>query len=287
MPLVTGKKILDRALTEHYAVGAFNVHNMETIQAVVKVAVEERAPLIIQTSASTIKYAGAKYLAANVKAAAEDAEIPIALHLDHATTYQQVVECIRAGYTSVMIDASKLPYDQNVALTRKVVELAHYAGVSVEAELGKVGGTEDDISVSEKEAAFTVPEEAVKFINDTGIDYLAIAIGTAHGVYKGEPKLDLERLRKIRAMVNVPLVLHGASGVPDNSLRDAIAYGINKINLATDLKIPMARTIRDIFIANPDEDDPRKYLGAAREAVEAVVRDKIRLIGCNGKAIIQ
>jgi len=213
-------------------------------------------------------------------------DIPIALHLDHATSYQQVVECIRAGYTSVMIDGSKLPYDENVALTRKVVELAHYAGVSVEAELGKVGGTEDDLTVDEREATFTVPEEAVKFIEDTGVDYLAIAIGTAHGVYKWEPKLDLERLKKIRSMVSVPLVLHGASGVPDDGLRDAIACGINKINLATDLKIPMARAIRDIFMVDPDEDDPRKYLGAAREAVEAVVRDKIRVIGCNGKALI-
>ncbi|MBZ4666520.1 class II fructose-1,6-bisphosphate aldolase [Mahella sp.] len=286
MSLVTGKKILDRALSGHYAIGAFNVHNMETVQAVVNVAIEEKAPLIIQTSASTIKYAGAKFLAANVKAAAEDADIPIALHLDHATTYQQVVECIRVGYTSVMIDGSKLPYDENVALTKKVVELAHYAGVSVEAELGKVGGTEDDISVDEREAAFTVPEEAVKFIEDTDVDYLAIAIGTAHGVYKGEPKLDFERLKKIRSMVNVPLVLHGASGVPDEGLRNAVVCGINKINLATDLKIPMARTIRDIFMANPDEDDPRKYLGAARDAVEVVVRDKIRVIGCNGKAIV-
>lgn len=286
MSLVTGKKILDRALSGHYAIGAFNVHNMETVQAVVNVAIEEKAPLIIQTSASTIKYAGAKFLAANVKAAAEDADIPIALHLDHATTYQQVVECIRVGYTSVMIDGSKLPYDENVALTKKVVELAHYAGVSVEAELGKVGGTEDDISVDEREAAFTVPEEAVKFIEDTGVDYLAIAIGTAHGVYKGEPKLDFERLKKIRSMVNVPLVLHGASGVPDEGLRNAVVCGINKINLATDLKLPMARTIRNIFMANPDEDDPRKYLGAARDAVEVVVRDKIRVIGCNGKAIV-
>lgn len=286
MALVTGKKILDKAVAGHYAIGAFNVHNMETVQAVVNVAAQENAPVIIQTSASTVKYAGANFLAANVKAAAEMVDIPIALHLDHATSYQQVVECIRAGYTSVMIDGSKLPYDENVALTRKVVELAHYAGVSVEAELGKVGGTEDDLTVDEREATFTVPEEAVKFIEDTGVDYLAIAIGTAHGVYKWEPKLDLERLKKIRSMVSVPLVLHGASGVPDDGLRDAIACGINKVNLATDLKIPMARAIRDIFMADPDEDDPRKYLGAAREAVEAVVRDKIRVIGCNGKALI-
>lgn len=286
MALVTGKKILDKAVAGHYAIGAFNVHNMETVQAVVNVAAQENAPVIIQTSASTVKYAGANFLAANVKAAAEMVDIPIALHLDHATSYQQVVECIRAGYTSVMIDGSKLPYDENVALTRKVVELAHYAGVSVEAELGKVGGTEDDLTVDEREATFTVPEEAVKFIEDTGVDYLAIAIGTAHGVYKWEPKLDLERLKKIRSMVSVPLVLHGASGVPDDGLRDAIACGINKINLATDLKIPMAKAIRDIFMADPDEDDPRKYLGAAREAVEAVVRDKIRVIGCNGKAFI-
>jgi ketose-bisphosphate aldolase len=193
-----------------------------------------------------------------------------------------IVQCIQNGYSSVMIDGSKLPYDENIALVRKVVELGKSAGVAVEAELGKIGGTEDDMFVNEREASFTVPEEAKGFVDATGIDFLAIAIGTAHGVYKGEPKLDFERLSDIRKLLDLPLVLHGASGVPDDSVKEAVRRGICKVNIATELKIPMAEAIQECFRNNPKENDPRNYMGAAKKAVKEAARYKIRLCGCSG-----
>jgi tagatose bisphosphate family class II aldolase len=284
MALVNPMRMINKARENKVAIAAFNVHNMETIQAVVEAAAEERAPVMIQTTPGTLKHAGIPYIAACVKTASELYDIPIALHLDHCTTFSTIVKCIQSGYTSVMIDGSKLPYEENVALVAKVVEIAHCAGVAVEGELGRIGGTEDEVYLDEREAAFTVPEEALSFIGSTGIDTLAIAIGTAHGVYKGEPRLDFERLVKIRDLVDVPLVLHGGSGVPDESVRRAAADGICKVNIATELKIPMAHAIQEVFRTKPGETDPRNYMGAAKEAVKKVVHQKIRMCMCEGLA---
>lgn len=284
MPLINPIPMIRNAQKHGYAIASFNIHNLETIQAVVEAAWEEKAPVIIQTTPGTLKHAGIPYVAAIVRAAADMYDIPIALHVDHCESYATIVQCIRNGYTSVMIDGSKLPYDENVDLVKKVAELAHLSGVAVEGELGRIGGTEDDMVVDEREAAFTVPSEAKDFVDRTGIDTLAIAIGTAHGVYKGEPKLDFDRLSEIRQKVELPLVLHGASGVPDDSIRMALAGGISKINIATELKIPMAKAIQDVFAQKPQENDPRNYMGRAKEAVKEVVRSKIRLCMCNGRS---
>lgn len=284
MALVNPIDFISKAQEKGIAIASFNVHNMETIQAVAEGAAEEKAPVIIQTTPGTLKHVGIHAVAACVKAESEKYDIPIALHVDHCTSFETIVQCIRNGYTSVMIDASKLPYNDNVKLVSDVVKIAHYAGVVVEAELGKIGGVEDEIYLNEREATFTVPSEAKDFVDATGIDTLAIAIGTAHGMYKGEPKLDFERLSAIKELVSLPLVLHGASGVPDSSVKEAIRRGICKINIATELKLPMAEAIRECFRNNPEESDPRNYMGAAKAAVKKVVKEKIRLCGCSGFA---
>ena len=284
MPLVNPLYFLDKAREKGIAIAAFNVHNLETIQAVVEGAAEEKSPVIIQTTPGTLKHAGIPYVAACVKEAGRLYDIPIALHVDHCPSYQTIVQCIQHGYTSVMIDGSMLPYDENVALVKKVVETAHYAGVAVEGELGRIGGTEDDMVVEDENAFFTVPSEAKAFVEDTGIDFLAVAIGTAHGIYKGEPKLQFERLSEIRKAVDVPLVLHGASGVPEASIKEAIRRGITKINIATELKIPMAEAIKRSFADNPRDNDPRNYMGAAKKAVKKAVREKIQMCGSSGFA---
>lgn len=264
------------------AIPAFNIHNMETIQAVVEGADIEKSPVIIQTTPGTVRHAGIEFITANVKTAAELYDIPIALHLDHCSSYDLIIKAIQNGYTSVMIDGSHLPYAENVALVKEVVKVAHAAGVNVEGELGRIGGTEDDLTVDEREVTMTIPEEALDFVKKTGIDFLAVAIGTAHGVYKGKPKLDFDRLAAIRKIVELPLVLHGASGVPDDSIKIAIEKGISKINIATELKIPLAIAVKEFFNSNPDGNDPRKYLGHGKEEVINVVRQKIRLFGTNG-----
>ena len=280
MPLVNTKKMLEDARENKYAVGAFNVHNLETLKAVAKAAYEMRSPLILQTTPGTIKHAGEDYIAAMAKVASEKYDIPIALHLDHGNSFDLVVKCIRAGYTSVMIDGSMLSYEENVELTKKVVEVAHAAGVTVEAELGSIVGVEDDMYVKEDKSAFTDPKMAADFVEKTGVDSLAIAIGTAHGMYKGEVKLDFERLKEIASLVDIPLVLHGASGVPDELVKKAIALGICKLNIATELKIPFANAIKEVFKNNPDESDPRKFLAPGEKAIEEVVKEKIKLFGC-------
>ncbi len=284
LSLTSITEILNDAKREGYAVGAFNIHTMEVCQGVIRAAERENSPVILQINQGTIKYAGVQYVSAVAKVAAESTKVPVAIHLDHGTDFEIVMSAIRAGFNSVMIDASTLPYEENIALVLRVVEAAHSAGVAVEAELGKVGGVEDDISLDEREAAMTDPAIVPDFVERTGVDSLAIAIGTAHGVYKGVPKLDFERLRVIRGMVDIPLVLHGASGVPDESIRRAVEFGINKINISTELKIPFTSAIRNILLNDPGEFDPRVYLGSAREAVEAVAREKMRLFGCSGKA---
>ncbi len=267
-----------------YAVGAFNVNNMEIVQAIIDAANEERSPVILQASQGALRYAGIEYVSALARVAAEKADVPVALNLDHGTSFEQVVQCIRHGFSAVMIDGSKLPYAENAALVRRVVEVAHAAGVSVEAELGRIGGTEDDIRVADREALMTDPDEAKRFVAETGVDLLAVAIGTAHGVYHGEPKLDFTRLDAIDGLVDIPLVLHGASGVPDEAIRRAVSSGVDKINIDTELRLAFAGALRRVLGADEKVFDPREILGPAREATKEVVREKMRLFGSSGRA---
>lgn len=284
MALVPVTELLLRADREGYAVGAFNANNMEIVQAIVEAAEKEKSPVIMQASQGAIKYAGLEYITGMVKIAAETSHVPVALHLDHGTDFDQVVRCIRSGFSSVMYDGSKLPLEENIAITNKVLEITRPIGVSVEAELGKIGGTEDDIHVSQREAMYTDPEEARYFVEKTGVESLAIAIGTAHGQYKGDPKLDFDRLQKIKSLVNIPIVLHGSSGVSDESLRKAIALGVRKVNIDTNIREAFVWELRRRMEENPKEIDPRKLLGPARDAAVAIIREKIRIFGSAGKA---
>ncbi|MBC8590113.1 class II fructose-1,6-bisphosphate aldolase [Wansuia hejianensis] len=282
--LVTGKELLLDAQKNNYAVGAFNINNMEVVQAIIQAAEETNSPVILQASQGGLKYAGVEYIAALGKLAGKNAKVPVALHLDHGTDFEQVMQCIRHGFTSVMIDASRFPLEENIQYTKKVVEIAHSVGVTVEAELGKIGGTEDHITVSEKDATFTDPKEAKIFAEETGVDYLAIAVGTAHGVYKGEPKLDYDRIEEIRNTIDIPLVLHGSSGVPSESLQKAISLGICKINIDTDIRAAFAKTVKEYVAENPDQIDPRKILGPATVAMKEVIKEKMNIFGSAGKA---
>jgi len=284
MALVPMSTLLERAREGGYAVGAFNTNNLEIVQGIVEAADELQSPVILQASQGAIKYAGLDYIVAIVKAASERTNVPVALNLDHGTSFEQAVQCIRAGFSAVMFDGSKYSFQDNIAKTIEVVRVARASGVSVEAELGKIGGTEDDIHVSEAEAMMTVPEEAKEFVDRTGIDALAVAIGTAHGPYKGEPRLDFNRLQKIRNLVDVPLVLHGASGVPEGAITRAIGIGICKINIDTDLRQAFTAAVVKVLAEKPEEFDPRKLLGPAREALKQVVKHKITLFGSAGRA---
>jgi len=308
MALVTSSEIFRKAYEGGYAVGAFNVNNMEIIQGIVAAHKEENAPLILQVSAGARKYASPIYLRKLVEAAIEDTGLDIVLHLDHGDDFEICKSCIDGGFTSVMIDGSKYPLEQNIELTKRVVDYAHSKGVVVEGELGKLAGVEDAVNVSAKDATYTVPEEAVRFVKETGVDSLAIAIGTSHGAYKfkGEPSLDFDRLETITKLLpNFPLVLHGASsvprefvdlcnkyggavpgaqGVPEEMLKRASKLGICKINIDTDLRLAMTASIRRILTENPAEFDPRKYLGPARDAIKDMVQHKIvNVLGCSGK----
>jgi len=284
LPFVTLRELMDQAEAGKYAVGAFNCNNMEIIQAIITAAEREKSPVIVQASQGAIKYAGLAYIVAMTRVAAEAASVPVCLHLDHGTSFEQVMQCIRQGFSSVMIDGSKLPLEENIELTNRVLAVARAVGVSVEAELGKIGGTEDEVSVSDWEASLTDPEEAKYFVDKTGVDALAVAIGTAHGRYKGVPKLDFPRLKKIRELTGVPLVLHGSSGVPDDAIRQAVELGVRKINIDTNIREAFVKGIREALEKNPDEIDPRKILGPAKEEMIAVIREKIRLFGSSGKA---
>jgi len=304
--LVTNKKLLSAAEAKGYAVGAFNIQNLETLSAVVEASTEERSPVIVAVTPSTIKYAGLEYLAGMVKTAAESAPVPMSLHLDHGKDIETVSKCIDAGFTSVMIDGSHLNFEENISLTKRVTDLAHSKDISVEGELGRLAGVEE-ATVEEKEAVLTDPEVAKEFVERTGVDALAVAIGTSHGAYKfkGEPKLDFERLKAIRKRVKVLLVLHGASsvpswiidkatkygaklsgakGIPEEHIKEAISLGIAKINIDTDLRLAFTGAIREILISSPKEFDPRKILGPAKEAVKEVIKGKMRLFGSSAKA---
>jgi fructose-bisphosphate aldolase class II len=282
--LVTGKEILQHAHENGYAVGAFNINTMEQVQAIIEAAEETNSPVIIQASQGGLKYAGVEYIAAMVKVAAEKTSVPVALHLDHGTDFKQIMLCLRNGFTSVMIDGSHYELEENIKKTRQIVEMAHAVGVSVEAELGKIGGTEDDISVDEKDATFTDPDEAERFVKETEVDYLAIAVGTAHGPYKGEPKIDFDRIKTIKERLNMPIVLHGSSGVPEESIKKAVSLGINKINIDTDIRMAFHRAVKEFIKNNPDVYDPRKILGPCKVEMKNVIADKMRMFGAAGKA---
>jgi fructose-bisphosphate aldolase class II len=284
MPLVTTKELLEKAMREKYAVGAFNANNIEMVQAIIEAAEEESAPVILQASQGAIKYAGLENVTAIVKNAADMAKIPIALHLDHGTNYEQNVKCLRIGFTSLMFDGSKLPYEENVSITRKVVEMGHAVGVPVEGEIGKIGGTEDHITVSEVEADMTEPEEALRFVEDTGVDSLAVAVGSVHRMKKKEAKLDHERIKRIAELVKIPLVLHGSSGVMDDEMKKGIKEGLCKINVATQLNMAFVEGMRKALNEKPEEVDPRKILSLSKELLKKVVKDRIRVFGCSGKA---
>ncbi|MCX7971316.1 MAG: class II fructose-1,6-bisphosphate aldolase [Negativicutes bacterium] len=309
MPLVTTKDMFEKAYAGGYAIGGFNVNNMEIVHGIVDAAAEVRSPLILQASSGARKYAKGVYLRKLVEAAVEDSGLPIALHLDHGADFEICKECIDNGFTSVMIDASHHPFEENVAIVKKVVEYAHAHGVVVEAELGRLAGVEDDVKVSDKDAFYTDPEQAAEFVQRTGIDSLAIAIGTSHGAYKfkGEARLRFDILEKIGGLLpGFPIVLHGASsvpkdlvekvnkyggnmpgaqGVPEDMLRKAASMAVCKINIDSDLRLAMTGTIREYFALHPADFDPRQYLGPAREAIKAVVKHKItEVLGSANKA---
>lgn len=284
MALVSVTDLLVKADREGYAVGAFNANNMEIIQAIAEAAALENSPVIMQASQGAIKYAGLEFITGLVKLAADEYKVPIALHLDHGTDFEQVVKCIRSGFSSVMYDGSKLSLEDNIAMTRKVLEIARPIGVSVEAELGKIGGTEDHVHVDERDAMYTDPEEARIFVEQTGVESLAIAIGTAHGQYKGEPHLDFTRLKQIKELVKIPIVLHGSSGVPDETVRKAIELGVCKVNIDTNVREAFVGEMRRIIAKELNEIDPRKILGPAREATVAVIRQKMRVFGSSNRA---
>ena len=299
--LVTTKEMFEKSMKEGFAVGAFNVNNMEIIQAIVDAAAECKSPVILQASSSAIKYARIGYLMKMVEAAVEEhPEVPVAIHLDHGPDFETAKMCIDAGFTSVMIDGSKYDFEENVRLTKQVVDYAHSKGVVVEAELGKLAGIEDDVNVSEKDAMYTDPEQAEEFVKRTGCDSLAIAIGTSHGAYKfkGEAKLRFDILKEIKERIpNTPIVLHGAStvipelvemcnkygaelpgakGVPDEMLKQASESGVSKINVDTDLRLALTAGIRKVLVEEPSAFDPRKYLTPARELVKQTVSHKMK-----------
>ncbi|MCL1795746.1 MAG: ketose-bisphosphate aldolase [Clostridia bacterium] len=277
MPLVTSRDMLLAAQRGGYAVGAFNVENMEMAQAVIEAAEAEGASIMLQTTPSTLKYASPAVFRGMVAALAGESGMPIALHLDHGNSVELAENAITAGYTSVMIDASQQAFEENISVTRKVVQAASIRDIPVEAELGLVGGKEDELSVDH--SAGTDPGEAAEFASRTGIDSLAVAIGTAHGFYKGIPVLDMKRLHAIRQVVSIPLVLHGASGIPDQDVRACIQLGICKVNFATELRAAFTEGVRAYLADNPDAYDPKSFCKAGKTRVVALVREKIRCVG--------
>jgi tagatose 1,6-diphosphate aldolase GatY/KbaY len=281
MSLVTSYEMLKKAQEGHYAVGAFNVENMEMVQAVIAAAEEMHSPVIMQTTPSTVKYAGLDYYLANVATAAARADVPVVMHLDHGNGFDLAMQALRAGYTSIMIDGSNLSLDDNIVLTKSVVAACKPSRIPVEAEIGTIGGKEDDLS---GKPGYTEPADAKKFVDSCGMTSLAVAIGTAHGVYKGIPRLDVNRLSEIRAAVEIPLVLHGTSGVPDDQVRDCVSRGICKVNYATDLRIAFSNGVKQYLKENLDAFDPKKYGAAGRDVVKKYVMQKMEVVGSVGKA---
>jgi fructose-bisphosphate aldolase class II len=307
MPLEILGKMYEKANREYYAIGQFNFSNLEFLQSALDAAEEMKSPVIVALSTGAIKYGGIKNLVAMTATMADQISAPVALHLDHGASVDDVKMCVDAGFTSVMIDGSHHSLQENIEVTRKAAEYAHSKGITVEAELGRLGGIEDDIDVDERDARLTDPAEAVKFVKESGCDALAVAVGTSHGAYKfkGENRIDFDRIKTIKDMLGIPLVLHGASsvdaesvatineyggkiegakGLDAESYRKAIANGINKVNIVTDLRLKWTAVLRKLMKDKPGEFDPRKFLGPARDAVREVIKEKMKLLGSAGKA---
>ncbi|PTL38342.1 class II fructose-1,6-bisphosphate aldolase [Alkalicoccus saliphilus] len=287
MPLVSMKEMLETAKANSYGVGQFNLNNLEFTQAILQAAEEEQSPVILGVSEGAAKYMGGfKSVVAIVEGLMDsyNTTVPVAIHLDHGSSFEKCVEAMYAGFTSVMIDGSHFPLEENIALTKKVVEVAHLLGVSVEAELGRIGGQEDDIIVDDAEAAYAIPEECDQLIRETKVDCFAPALGSVHGPYKGEPNLGFDRMETISSNTEVPLVLHGGTGIPTKDIKKAISFGTAKINVNTESQIASAAKVREVLDANQEMIDPRKYLGPAREAIKATVIGKMREFGSSGQA---
>ncbi|MBX9975099.1 class II fructose-bisphosphate aldolase [Cytobacillus firmus] len=285
MALLSTTSMLEKAKQDKHGIVAFNVHSFDSIFWVLEAAADLKSPVILQTTVGTVKSLGANNIVEVAKAASEYYNIPTGLHLDHCTDFEVIKEAIRAGYTSVMIDASMHPFEENVARTKEVMDLAKSLSVNVEAELGKVGGVEDDIVVAEEDAQKAVPQECKQFVELTGVPTLAPAIGTAHGIYKGKPEIDFDRIAKIAKLVDVPLVLHGGSAIPDEDVRRCVSLGMAKVNVSTELKNAYSEAIRKHFEDEPDSLDPRAYLQKAKEAAKEMAKSKIKMVGSEGKVV--
>lgn len=286
MALVSMKEMLITAREKQYAVGQFNINNLEYTQAILQAAAEEKSPVILGVSEGAAKYCGGfNVVVAMVKSLMDSYKttVPVAIHLDHGSSFEKCAEAIQAGFTSVMIDGSHMLLDDNIAITKKVVELAHIHGVSVEAELGRIGGQEDDLIVEDAEETYAIPEECDRLIRETNVDCFAPALGSVHGPYKGEPNLGFDRMEEVMKLTGVPLVLHGGTGIPPNDIQRAISLGSAKINVNTENQIVEARTIREVLKDNPEVYDPRKYMGPGREAIKASVISKMREFGSSNK----
>ncbi|MGV3489513.1 MAG: class II fructose-1,6-bisphosphate aldolase [Tuberibacillus sp.] len=287
MALESMTNMLNKARSEKYAVGQFNINNLEFTQAILQAAQEEKSPVILGVSEGAAKYMGGfKLVVTMVKALMDEYHItvPVAIHLDHGSSYEKCVQAVHAGFTSVMIDGSHYPLEENIALTKKVVEMAHAVGVSVEAELGRIGGQEDDLVVNDAEAMYAIPSECKQLIDETGVDCFAPALGSVHGPYKGEPKLGFDRMEEIMNLTGVPLVLHGGTGIPTKDVKRAIELGHAKINVNTENQIASTKVVREVLAQKPDLYDPRKYLGPARDAIKETVKGKMREFGSSNKA---
>ncbi|MBM7648339.1 fructose-bisphosphate aldolase class II [Bacillus ectoiniformans] len=287
MPLVSMTEMLNTAKDKKYAVGQFNLNNLEFTQAILQAAEEEKSPVILGVSEGAARYMGGfKLVVEMVKALMEEYKVtvPVAIHLDHGSSFEMCAKAIHAGFTSVMIDGSHHPLEENIALTKKVVELAHLHGVSVEAELGRIGGQEDDLVVEDADAAYAIPSECDQLVRETGVDCFAPALGSVHGPYKGEPKLGFDRMEEVMNLTGVPLVLHGGTGIPTKDVQKAISLGTAKINVNTENQISSAKRVREVLAEKPNEYDPRKYLGPAREAIKETVKGKMQEFGSSGKA---
>ncbi|WP_166244297.1 class II fructose-1,6-bisphosphate aldolase [Paenibacillus turpanensis] len=284
MALVSMNEFLPKAKANKFAVGQFNMNNLEFAQAIVEAAMEEKSPFIYGVSEGALKYMGIEFTVAIAEAAAKKSGLPIALHLDHGSSFEVAMKCIRAGFSSVMFDGSHYSFEENIRLTKEVVKAARAMGVSVEGELGTIGGVEDDISVDESDANLAKPEEAIRFYEETGVDCLAIAVGTAHGMYAGEPNIRFDIIEEVSKAIPVPVVLHGGSGVPDEMIKKSILAGVGKINVNTENQVACTETIRQVLAKDAKVYDPRKYLTPAREAMKAVVREKIQLFGSSNQA---
>lgn len=284
MSLVTTKEMLKKAQVGRYAVGAFNVENMEMVMAVLAAAEEAQSPVIMQTTPGTVNYAGFDFYYANVAAAAARTHVPVVMHLDHGDSFERAMLAYRVGYTSIMIDGSKRPFEENIALTKSVADACHPGGVPIEGELGHVGGKEDDLEGGEAQNPYTDPQEAKTFVERTQVDSLAIGVGTSHGVYKGTPQVKVERVSEIAAVIDTPLVLHGTSGVPNDQVAECVKRGICKVNYATDLRIAFTKGIKTYMQEDPEAFDPKKYAKRGMEEVKKYVLQKMQVVGSVGQA---